>query len=174
MKKSSYILIGFLYLFGIYFTSNWFVWNWVFEGRVFGLYFVMLSVIFFTATLLVVKIKSFIKKLIAIIVISCLSYVWFNLSIEIGYWQTKNRLLIIKSKIDKYYLEKGFYPKDLIALKHEGYLIALHKPIFLISKGKYQYTLIDKSFYTLSIEAYGTGDLGFTIDSKNRFSSYDY
>ncbi|HPN18639.1 MAG TPA: hypothetical protein PK546_03800 [Chitinophagales bacterium] len=174
MKKSSIIFILIAYLFGIYYISNWFVWNWVFEGKWFGFWFLAIVAIAFSI-FFTIKIKtSLIKSALIITSICIVSYFAFDISVEIGYWQTKNRLKIIKSKIDKYYLDKGFYPDEISDLKKEGYVFIFLKPIFLQSKGKYLYEQYGSSFYSLSIEAYGSGDLGFTINSRNEFSSYDY
>ena len=168
MKITKYIAISFLYIFSIYFLSNWIVWNTGILWFLLGLPFIMGLCAIWTVGVVATFRKPFLISLFVFIAILSFSYLIFIKSIDIGKWQVQNELKTLKSKIDKYHSDKGFYPVKMADLKKEEYIDDFKKPIFLIFTGKYHYTLdSNHNFYGLSI---GTefGDWSYTVNKDNR------
>lgn len=177
MKVVKYPIIILLYIFSMYFILNWFVWNWPFAGKEVGLLFIS-GLLFFTGLGLLFKNRKSKEKsfviLLSFIVVIFVSRFLYQTSVQIGYKQVENDLRVIKSKIEQYHIDKGYYPKKLIDLKKENYLNNFKKPIFLCSFGRYNYSFKGNNNYAGPAIESEYGEIYMYIEKDNSITIGDY
>lgn len=171
-----YILVPLiLYVICLYLIPNWFVWNFIFEGRFFGLLFIIGIVSIFSMYLIDLYKISFLKSIPFLILSIIISIILFNLSIYIGNYQINSKLFYLKNEVDSYKLQNGNYPLDIKEMKQAGIKLNTSLPLFIKLSGKIQYELKEnKQGYTIDINAIENGgDLGMYIDEKGKIERYD-
>lgn len=160
----------------MYFIPNWFVWNW-FAGEEVGWLFISGLLIFIGLGFLFKNRKSkkkFFVVLLVFIIVIFVSRFLYQTSVQIGYKQVENDLRVIKSKIEQYHIDKGFYPKKLMDLKKENYLNSFKKPIFLYFSGRYNYSSTGSNNYAGPAIESEYGNIYMYIEKDNSITIADY
>lgn len=168
----NYIIIICLYLFAMYFIPNWFVWNWPFEGEQIGRIFII-GLLLFSFWGILHKKKAESNFFFSLLIITCaltVTYFLYSASVRIGYRQVEKNLLHIKSDIDNYYTDNGYYPSRLSDLRE-----SFNIPVFLFFNGCYHYRLSKKeNNYYLNIES-ELGNIYMNVNGKEKNASFgDY
>jgi len=175
MKRLVFLILSAsVYLCCIYYTINYFTWNFIFEGYLVGSVFAS-GFALLISTAVAVKTIGTAKSIVIFFAIFIFSILFVPISKQIGNKHAEYKIANIKKAIEKYYEEHKSYPEKIIYLTKEGYVNGFNRPFFLIPSGKYIYTpQKDLRGYGLSLEA-KYGDYGVSVSSyDNSFNYYDY